>query len=223
MPRPDYDKFFSQYKNNEKYACFNYENDKTWMAYGRLCDMKLTTSWTSFPWVNQSTGVYISIFPIDGTESDLYAYQSRYKKCSELFRLNYRQRTYFRKPSRYISLKRNVEIIGHSILNSYKRSAVKREMLENLDEMSKECHRYKFGETPYVGHITFAKKGNFPKFLWPIEDFQDYILVDFEGYKFYAISGYDRHLRMRFGDYMQLPPENQRIAVHGHSVYVWKR
>lgn len=44
--------------------------------------------------------------------------------------------------------------------------------------------------------------------------FNDFILVDFEGYKFSAISQYDKYLRQLYGDYMQLPPLEKRVSPH---------
>lgn len=51
--------------------------------------------------------------------------------------------------------------------------------------------------------------------------FDNMIEVDFEGCKFKAVSEYDLYLRQSYGDYMQLPPEDQRHPYHGGNYY-WK-
>lgn len=51
--------------------------------------------------------------------------------------------------------------------------------------------------------------------------FEDMIEVDFEGYKFMAPSRYDEYLTTRYGNYMKLPPEDQRHPYHGGKYY-WK-
>ena len=38
--------------------------------------------------------------------------------------------------------------------------------------------------------------------------------VEFEGKLYKAMSGYDEYLTNTFGNYMQLPPENQRVHHH---------
>ena len=38
--------------------------------------------------------------------------------------------------------------------------------------------------------------------------------VTFEGIKMPCMSGYDEYLRMVFGDYMQLPPVEDRVPHH---------
>jgi lipopolysaccharide cholinephosphotransferase len=58
--------------------------------------------------------------------------------------------------------------------------------------------------------------------MWPIKKypygfpcslFASHIDLEFEGIKAMAIQGYDEYLRMRYGDYMKLPPEDQRRGV----------
>lgn len=50
------------------------------------------------------------------------------------------------------------------------------------------------------------------RFGIPRECLNDNILMEFEGKKFQAIKEYDRVLIIGYGDYMQLPPENQRFS-----------
>lgn len=51
--------------------------------------------------------------------------------------------------------------------------------------------------------------------------FEDMVEVDFEGRKFMAPIKYHQYLIKRYGDYMQLPPEDQRHPYHGNNYY-WK-
>ena len=47
------------------------------------------------------------------------------------------------------------------------------------------------------------------------DDFMDnLILHDFADTKFYVINGYHRYLTRHYGDYMQLPPEEERVPMH---------
>ena len=47
------------------------------------------------------------------------------------------------------------------------------------------------------------------------EWFDDVADLEFEGTLYKCPKGYDNVLREWFGDYMQLPPENQRYGHHG--------
>jgi len=52
-------------------------------------------------------------------------------------------------------------------------------------------------------------------------NYEQSILMDFEGYKLPAPIGYDNYLRNVYGDYMQLPPVEKRVTHHGFKAY-WK-
>lgn len=51
--------------------------------------------------------------------------------------------------------------------------------------------------------------------------FEEMIEVYFEGHKFMAPAKYHEYLTHRYGDYMQLPPEDQRRPYHSGNYY-WK-
>ena len=53
------------------------------------------------------------------------------------------------------------------------------------------------------------------------EIFDDYMNVPFEDITVSIIKGYDEYLSRMYGDYMQLPPEEQRVPHHGFTAY-WK-
>ena len=44
-------------------------------------------------------------------------------------------------------------------------------------------------------------------------------LYKFEDTEFYGVENYDAYLSHLYGDYMTLPPENERI-IHGDSYYI---
>ena len=46
----------------------------------------------------------------------------------------------------------------------------------------------------------------------PISIFTDMIKLDFEDTSFFAVKDYDLLLKLVYNNYMELPPENQRIA-----------
>jgi lipopolysaccharide cholinephosphotransferase len=41
----------------------------------------------------------------------------------------------------------------------------------------------------------------------------------FEGHTYMAISAWERYLKQRYGDFMQLPPEDQRHPYHSFTFY----
>jgi len=60
--------------------------------------------------------------------------------------------------------------------------------------------------------------------IFPTKDFDDFVLLDFEEKLLNAPIGYDDILKIRYGDYMILPPENERVTNHvGRTYYIIKK
>lgn len=152
-------------------------------------------------------GVWVSIFPYDNApddniakwekKRDLWLKLYHIKTCQKLIR----HRSTMRKLSKQIS---KFLLTPFSSLWIYKR-------IENCltafnDQRTNRVCIW-FG-TPYM------KFRYFPKEL-----LNGYIDVDFEGMKAMIIKNYDIFLRCTYGDYMQLPPESERIPKHNYKAY----
>lgn len=84
---------------------------------------------------------------------------------------------------------------------------------------------FMFNQCPYGSTHTFYVIAG-PLSLWRKmsyngDMFDKLIEVEFENYKFLSISQYDKYLTLRYGDYMKLPPEDQRHPYH-NAQYYWK-
>jgi len=69
--------------------------------------------------------------------------------------------------------------------------------------------------------IVAGKLSLFFRHVFSFNPFDELIDVDFEKQKFRGPARYDEFLTTRYGDYMQLPPENERVPYHGGHYY-WK-
>ena len=54
----------------------------------------------------------------------------------------------------------------------------------------------------------------------PREWFEEFTTLVFEGKAYPAISHYDEHLRAFYGNYMELPPVEQRVTHHLYDSYM---
>ena len=203
MPRPEYEHFCREYTSNN-YRLIYYGNDSSALAaFARVVDCKRTHYETERPWTEQESGVWIDIFPIDGVEEDLNLYARRYYSLKKVCSLAYK----FRRQNHHIKF-------GDSLWSKFKTHLARiigfggRLPAVMIKHMVRKMRVVPYGSTPYLGQCSCLDDGpiQFPK-----EDFSDYILLPFEKYEFYAMSGYDHHLRQLYGDYLQMPPEDKRV------------
>ena len=69
-------------------------------------------------------------------------------------------------------------------------------------------------------NICLWDSDNYTRYLYfPSELFEEYEDVDFDGVTCKIIKGYDKFLRLFYGDYMQLPPEEKRVPSHDYTAY----
>ena len=55
--------------------------------------------------------------------------------------------------------------------------------------------------------------------IFPSELYEEYIEIEFEGKMFSCIKNYDQCLKIIYGDYMKLPPENKRVYPHSYDAF----
>lgn len=202
MPRPDYERFCSSYTSDD-YRLIYYGNDSSALAaFARVVDCKKTHYETERPWTKQESGVWIDIFPIDGVEESAEEYAKRYFRLRKLCDIAYK----FRRQNHHIK-------DSDSLWSKFKTHLSKvigfggRLPATMINRMTKKMSLVPYGSTPFVGQCSCLDDG---PIQFPIDDFKDYILLPFEQYEFYAMFGYNHHLRQLYGDYMQLPPEDKR-------------
>lgn len=77
----------------------------------------------------------------------------------------------------------------------------------------KTCSKYKIKNTLYVEDLTWGNK-EVPRVL-----FDEIVDYQFENITVKGFKDYDTYLKCIYGDYMRLPPEDQRV---NHGLKVWK-
>ena len=84
------------------------------------------------------------------------------------------------------------------------------------DCITKLSQKYNNTETKNlcVMSVTFSYKERIPK-----SQFENMSNIMFEDGEYRCFSDTDAYLSGRYGDYMQLPPEEQRVAPHGFTAY----
>lgn len=215
MPRPDYEKFCREY-TLQKFSFSTMENDESCLiTFGRVYDRDRTTIETKIPWNRNPGGVWIDVFPLDALEDDEHLYKKRFKKVSRLFHLVQRERRSTRPITIRHGLKFGLKTLVMKVL--LLNGLLLRQHVRRVVKMSTIL---KWGETNYWGLLAFNSYGT--KDRHPMSLFDSCILMPFESKEFCVMRGYDAYLRQIYGDYMQLPPEEQRIPQQHYIHFYWK-
>lgn len=214
MPRPDFNRFCSSYKS-DSFDLIYYGNDKTAIAcFARLVDSKNVLYQTERPWTSQVSGAWIDIFPVDGIDETQESFSSRYAKLCMWRDFVYK----FRRQNHHIARGDSLWSVCKTIvakvisINGLIPSIIVRRMVADIS-------RYDYESSPAVSQYSDFIDG---PLIYDKNDFASYIQVEFEGSMFFAIVGYDNLLRLIYGDYMELPPIEDRVPKQYWIHFYWK-
>lgn len=205
MPRPDYDRFVKSFPASERYDIIS-DYLGNWDApYASIRDLK-TSIESSYG--DSSYGLWIDVLPVDGLPEDMDEVQKIYKKCNFYRRLL------------TISWAKLGE--GKTTLHKYIKYLLKPIVLfygkKNLAaKIEKIASKNLYDDSSYVGIVTWGLYGTGERMIK--SEFEKKVEVEFEGHKMPAFSCWDSYLHGLYGDYMKLPPVEDR-RTHDMVVYV---
>ena len=202
MPRPDFKKFLNNYKH--KYYRV-YKPSEGMYYYGKVYDSRTIKYESNIDYKKyEPTGVDIDIFPLDGIVNDEKIINKLYKKecfLEMLWRLSNQPIFYRKNPLKAIN-RIIPRIIGTKRL---------------VKMIEKNAQTYDYDSSDYVVRMRRSPNGftgALPKSVYE----KDY--AEFEGRKFCIPKGYDEWLTKFFGDYMKLPPVEERKQLHDCKCYM---
>lgn len=210
MPRPDYEKFIQMFPSycEGKYFVGTLKNDTNWQRpFSRICDLNSRLTPTRF--TEETMGVFVDLFPIDGLPEGKKIQNRHYKYLRVLnaFR-NTSVRTEFRDQEGYRRIKNVAAIITRHIGPRW--------FAEKID---KEASKYSFNDSKEVAAILAVH-------YWDKETIAKELMdkaveLPFEGRLFPVPVGYDQYLKNLYGDYMMIPKdaeENGYTHLDGWNV-----
>ena len=203
MPRPDYDQFIKTFNRTGNYwQVVNLDiNPDYAYPFAKVFDNRTVFNELHYP--GETFGVYIDVFPADGVKN-----KTQVRKIMLLHKLlNTKRANYYHRTL----LKMIINTLGKLFLLPFSAHQI-------ATCMDKEARRYDFYSVPSAGVIAN------PLNLGEKVDksvFDSDVYQEFEGRKYRVPVGYDTWLRSIYGDYMQLPPEEHRVAHHTFEAW-WK-
>ena len=212
MPRRDYEVLIDTFNQNRKYSNISLLSHRTEKRYcislAKLIDT--TTVLKENVDLGFDIGVYLDIFPLENLADDIESARSRMKRG---YRINEKFALKTVKWRKGRSLIKNLTLmLGKLALIGKPVSSI----IEDLETFCCETKSDSF--TKYVGVMSGISKGDDSR-IFEKEWFEDSMMVEFEGKKYPAPIGADALLRKLYGDYMKLPPEDQRVSHHAFEAW----
>ena len=215
MPRPDFDKFVDICSKNDMgdYELITPHNTPNYPFYFYKFCLRNTTilEHKDIPYV---IGMYIDIFPLDGTADDIneaYRLMRKYKKINNRLMAISTHNSFIEYMSLLLTPKHWGRFV-YKTIGLFCRRQYRNYLLNKMDTI---CKLHNFDNAKYVIQYdgVYGRRDIFPK-KW----FHGTKTFLFEGMNVNLPFCYDNYLRQIYNDYMQLPPEDQR-KYHHDKVY----
>lgn len=198
MPREDYEKFLENAQTllGDGYFLQTAKTDPDYpQCFAKIRYTNSTFIETSVKDFKINHGIYIDIFPVtEYKETRLFDLKVRYYDlCAS--------RAYY-VPNRKKGVKNAVKNLLCLPIGDYRKARDKKEKLikkaetESTGVVSTLCGIWRMGE-------------NVPKYI-----FESFVKMPFEGIEANVPEKWDEYLTLIYGDYMKLPPEENRIPHH---------
>ncbi|MBR3142946.1 MAG: LicD family protein [Clostridiales bacterium] len=205
MPRSDVEKLVELNKTEpigHNIRLFHYTTDKNYhYPIVRACNMKTIVQPTYLREQIDDMGVWVDVFPLDGIS---------------------RPKLIFQKPLRNFYLKMMNATMYVPESESGKKEKLRSFIIRHMPDknhkyerhLSSVCAWSKYEKAKTVCVIC-EEEPPFEKQLMDREDVENPMLAPYEDAEFFIPRNADKYLTLQYGDYMQLPPEEDRMT---HSI-----
>ncbi len=207
VPRPDFDRMHTILKETHVKPYYKLEGYNAGVGYypfAKLVDVR-TKVINEYSTVDNN--LWIDIFPMDGLPDDI-------ESCDEILSFASPLKINYNRAFAKVGKGKNIiRTIGKIPIKIYLNLFGLKKVTKKIDTLAR---KYPFEESEYVAGIAWSVG---PRERMRREDYVPMVDVEFNGKLFHAPACWDTYLKQMFGDYMKLPPEDQRIN-HSNIVYI---
>lgn len=206
MPRDDYEKFLYLWedKDHPGFILQNKNNTPSFtQSFSKI--RKDHTAYLQYEWEKgrYHTGIFVDIFPVDRCPES-FLKQKRFQWQCMKYQLYTRE---FVPPKSSLLIK----IVSKAFL--ILTSPNKRQKYRGVFE-HKLMDIYSHNDLP----IIFIESMSTLRLVYPNDLLKDYIDMSFEKKEYQCIARWDEYLKLKYGDYMTLPPKEERIWKHNQLI-----
>ena len=215
MPRSDYDRFVTTFNGTFSHlSLLAPELDLNYYApYANVYDNRTLLTEDNNDHRGLNIGIKIDVFPIDTVSTKASEYANDMRKVEKLNLMMHIKRlkilSQSRKQMTFYEIAKILILKFFCIFFSY---PFLQKKIKNI------ALNQRYIDSEYVDNVVFniysKKCTRFNKSVM-----EHFIRMPFENKEFSVINDYDVVLRKMYGDYMKLPPEEQRIPHHNFKAY----
>ena len=209
MTRENYNKFRREYSSKDYPFIDILTNNHHPVPLGKVYDAKTFFFYKGN--IKREYGVFVDVFPIDNMPDNIEVRRRWIKKVNRLIFLN--------------GIKCNSWSVllnsKHGVFTKVVRGCLK--IFTNTNWIHRKLEalytRYNNEDTKYMGAAMIFNNNKGLERVYPKQCFQNYRKIQFENEEFCAIQDYHTFLTIRYDNYMELPPIEDRVYKHGIIAY----
>lgn len=203
MTGDDYEKFFEACKidlDEERFFFQDYRTDPGYRwGYGKLRRKDTEYIKLGHEKAKYRTGVCMDVFRLDPIPDGTTERKSFLRRMFCVRKIQYSE------IGRYAAKNVLIKLVFEILYLIPKRGVQKIQKLL-LDKFDLEST-----ENIVNAYLPFPRKEC--EFGYPKKMFDEFVDVEFEGFMFKSIKDYDTFLKMKYGDYWIIPPEDKRVGI----------
>lgn len=211
MPRKDYETFLEKGQDlmQKKYFLQTYKTDPEYtMGYAKIRNSETTFIEATVQKQNINHGVFIDIFPLDG-------YNPNRRIKNAINKIQYKLYNIHIDKSYTTNIKRSIK---SRIINAFTDIIYgNKNIVQLLEKKEKIATKYNYDESEYVCPFFDPVKAPL-SLVFPKNYFGNGVVKKFEGIDVVIPQNYDAFLKQHYGDYMKLPPEEERQPHHYNQI-----
>lgn len=209
VPRKDYNEFIEYYLNNkDEFDFYQLHHARTNKKYpygiARFSDSRYKIDYQGIK--DYGLGLFVDLYPLDEIDINDKKYIKKQKRdvCYIMF--------FGGTPSK--KWKQIIKVFLKTIFLLSKRKLHFSSCIKNVDKRA-QVFNNKIGK--YLSVNVWDEINSKP--VLKSDVYGEETFLEFNGVEFRVPSNYDKLLRQEYGDYMKLPPEEERIGHHYYKAY----
>lgn len=212
VPRADYEKFVQYCIDNKKklkpFELHHYKTNKKYIyPIARFSDSRYKIEYNDAE--DYGLGIFVDVYPFDGYDKSDVKQNKKIQKLQNIISICGNK-----KMIKSGNALKNLVKIPYYKYNVFRHKKNLNKVIEKVDKIAQ---KHSFEDAKRVNCVAWSFEGeNFLK-KWIVDGKKKQL--SFCGTKMSVPSDYDKVLKMQYGGYMKLPPEEERIGHHLYSAY----